>query len=606
MSHRTTAALLVALCVVAGSACAGGQSTSGAPGVAAEPPLGLWSWSADETEEVLSVAVARVRGRWRATVDREPAVVTHDQGAVSVEGPDGGRFAGELAPDGSEVRGYWHQPSTPLDYQDVATPAVLPAVAEGRWRADVAVQPRPFQVFLDVFEDDDGGASAVVRNPEGNNTLGASRFRVEADGGGGWTLVARSGDRERRHDLARAEGGGLLLDYDRSDGPVLLRPATDTAGYYGRRGRGRPARPASPPRLGDGWAVAAPEDAGFDPAALRALTAELAGADPRSRRPRMVHSLLVARGGRLVYEEYFFGHDRETRHDVRSLGKVFGSVLVGALQQRGHSIGADYRPVPGVLGRAGLPLGDPRKADVTLGHLMTFTSGLDCSEGPDSAGSEGRMWEQRGEDDYWLYTARLPVLHDPGERYAYCSGSANLVGAGLRAFGGAPVHALFDRLVARPLGFGPYHFALSPDGEGYLGGGAYVRPRDVLKLGAVYLAGGTWNGERVVAEGWVEESTAPRVEISPETTGMTAEEFADNYFGGAQAYIWRVDSVTAGERSYASYEASGNGGQLLIVVPDLDLAVAFTGGNYRQGGIWGRWRDEIVGGHVIPAMTDRP
>ena len=568
--------------------------------------MGLWSWSADEPDDVLTVAVERVEAAWHATVGQEPAGVAHDRGVVSVEGPDGGRFVGELASDGSEIRGYWHQPPTPLDYQDVATPTVLTTMAEGRWRADVAVQPRPFRVFLDVFEDEDGGVSAVIRNPEGNNTLGASRFRLVADEGGGWDLVAGDGDHERRHRLRPHREGGFLLDYDRSSEPILLRPATDAAGYYSQQGRGRPARPASPPQLDDGWAVAEPEEAGFDPAALRALTAELAGADPRSRRPQMIHSVLVAHGGRLVYEEYFFGHDRETRHDVRSLGKVFGSVMIGALQQQGHAINAAHRPIPNVLERGGMPLDDLRKADVTLGHLMTFTSGLDCDANSDSPGSEWRMWEQQDETDYWLFTARLPMVHDPGERYAYCSGSANLVGASLRAFGGAPVHELFDRLIARPLDFGPYHFALTPNGEGYLGGGAYVRPRDVLKIGAVYLAGGTWNGERVVDEGWIGESTTPRVEITPETTGMTPEDFGNNYFGGSQAYIWRVDTVTAGERSYASYEASGNGGQLLVVVPELDLAVAFTGGNYRMGGIWGRWRNDVIGGRIIPAMTDLP
>ena len=123
-----------------------------------EAPLGLWSWSADEPRDVLSVAIERSGDEWSGTVSAEPVAVDHDRGVVSVEGPGGGRFVGELAPDESEIRGYWYQPSTPLDYQDVATPAVLPAVAEGRWRADVAVQPRPFRVFLDVFEDGDGAS----------------------------------------------------------------------------------------------------------------------------------------------------------------------------------------------------------------------------------------------------------------------------------------------------------------------------------------------------------------------------------------------------------------------------------------------------------------
>lgn len=400
-------------------------------------PFGLWSWSVDEPEVLHSIAAERTQDGWRATLGSEPVAVTHDRGVVLVEGPDGSRFVGKLASDESAIRGYWYQPSSPLDYQNVATPSVLSAVADGRWRGDITAQPRPFRIFLDLFEDEDAEVSAVIRNPEGNNILGASRFRLVTDRKDEWSLVAGSGDRERRYGLKRTEGGQLLLDYDRFDEPIPLRTATDSLidGYYSRQGRDRPVRFTSPPQLDDGWAVASPEEAGFDRAALHALTVELASADPRSRRPEMIHSLLVARGGKLVYEEYFFGHDRGDRHDVRSLGKVFGSVMIGALQQQGHSINAAHRPISYVLERGGLPLDDPRTSDITLGHLMTFTSGLDCSADSDSPGSESRMWEQQDEKDYWLYTARLAMLHEPGERYAYCSGSANLVGASLNAFG---------------------------------------------------------------------------------------------------------------------------------------------------------------------------
>jgi CubicO group peptidase (beta-lactamase class C family) len=583
-----------------------GRAKDHAPAI--RPPLGLWVWSADEVENLLSISIEMVDGNWRATVDGAAAMTTLDDGVISVTRSDGQKFVGELSNDGSQIRGHWFQPSSPLDYQDVATPIVLPAVANGQWQAEMTLQPRPFRIFLDVFEDKDAEIFAVIRNPEGNNILGASRFRLVADEDDGWTLVAGSGDRERRHDLEQYEEGELLLDYDRFDEPIPLRPATNTltAGYYSRQDQDRPARPTSPPQLDDGWVVAAPEEVGFDPAALQALTAELASTDPRNRRPRMIHSLLVARGGQLVFEEYFFGHDRETRHDVRSLGKVFGSVMIGALQQQGYSIDAAHRPIPDILQRAGQPLDDPRKTDITLGHLMTFTSGLDCDANSDSIGSESRMWEQQDEKDYWLYTAQLPVLHDPGMRYAYCSGSANLVGASLNAVGGASVYELFDRLIAKPLKFGPYHWVLTPNGEGYLGGGHYMKPRDILKIGAMFADGGVWNGKQVIDEDWVRESTMPQIAISAETTGMTPEVFGNNYFGGSQAYIWRVDTVAVGERRYASYEASGNGGQLLIVVPELDLTVAFTGGNYRMGGIWGRWRNEIVGGHIIPAITDLP
>jgi CubicO group peptidase (beta-lactamase class C family) len=60
--------------------------------------------------------------------------------------------------------------------------------------------------------------------------------------------------------------------------------------------------------------------------------------------------------------------------------------------------------------------------------------------------------------------------------------------------------------------------------------------------------------------------------------------------------------VRSGKNSYNEYAATGNGGQLLIVVPELDLVVVFMGGNYGQGGIWLRWPDEILGKEVIPAI----
>ncbi|WP_430429453.1 serine hydrolase domain-containing protein [Parasphingorhabdus sp.] len=574
---------------------------------AREAPLGLWSWRANNAAESRLLMIENDGDVWQATIGSESAPLNHDQGEISVVHPDGSSFVGQLSADRSEIRGYWYQPSAAVHYQSVATPTILTAENSGQWRAQVSIQPRPFHVFLDIFEGEDAQILAVIRNPEGNDTLGASRFRLVAnEADDNWTLVAGSGGRERRHDLRPADGGALVLEYDHLAKPITLRPATGAieAKYYSRRDTQGSIALASPPQQDDGWVVATPEEAGFDSAALEALTRKLATADPRNRRPQMIHSLLVARGGKLVFEEYFFGHDRNMRHDVRSAGKVFGSVMIGALQQKGHAIDAAHRPIPEILENAGQAIDDKRKADITLGHLMTFTSGLDCDANSDSIGSESRMWEQQDETDYWLYTARLPMLHDPGNRYAYCSGSANLVGASLAAAGGTTVYDLFDRLIAKPLKFGPYHWALAPNGEGYLGGGAYMRPRDILKIGAMFAANGAWNGNQIIDEAWVKESTAPKVAISAQTTGMSPEQFGNNYFGGSQAYIWRTDVVKSGETSYRSYEASGNGGQLLIIVPELDLVVGFTGGNYRMGGIWGRWRDQIVGGHIIAAMTD--
>ena len=308
-----------------------------------------------------------------------------------------------------------------------------------------------------------------------------------------------------------------------------------------------------------------------------------------------------------MLEEYFFGFGRETPHDLRSAGKTFASVLLGAVMRRGAAISPETR-IYDLLSRNG-PFAnpDPRKSKITLAELMTHTSGLACDDNDDdSPGNEERMQSQRAQPDWWKYTLDLPSAHDPGSRYAYCSAGMNLAGAALTTATRSWLPELFDRAVARPLGFSRYYWNLMPNGEGYLGGGAYVRPRDFLKLGQAYLDGGVWRGHRLVDAAWIAQSTSKRVEISETTTGLDSAKFSESYSRGADGYAWHLSELRSGDRSYRAYAASGNGGQLLIVVPELDLAVVFTAGNYGQGGIWGRFRDEIVPREIIPAIRTRP
>ena len=592
------------ICALMGTVLICGCATYQDVSPAEKLPLGLWTWSVESFENNLPIVIESVDGEWSATVQSDSALTTFEQGVVTVIRTEGQKFIGKVSADRASINGHWYQSSSTLGYQDMITPTTITAVKDGRWTANITVQSRPYNVFLDVFKGEEAQTFAVIRNPERNEIQGARRFRVESVDEKHWVLVAGRGDNQIRRLLTRVNDNELRLEHVRFDTALSLRPATadDTIDYYARNTANEASHYTPPVKLNDGWAVTTPEAAGFDRDALDALVADLASSDPRSRRPRMIHSLVVAHKGRLVFEEYFHGYNRETAHDVRSLGKVFASTMIGAFQQQGVSIDEEVRPILGVYERAGERVDDQRKTDINLGDLMTFTSGLDCNGNADSAGSEDRMWEQKQEENYWLYTARLRVLHKPGQRYAYCSGSINLVGSSLRIAGGAPIIDSFDRLIAKPLQFGPYHWVTTPNGASYLGGGMYMRPRDILKIGATYVAGGVWNGEQVFDKHWIEKSTMPKIEISPKTTGMSPDEFGNNYFGGSQAYVWRVDTITVGEKTYDSYEATGNGGQILVIVPALDLAAVFTGGNYGMGGIWGRWRNQIIGGHIIPAM----
>ncbi len=579
---------------------------------------GIWASETKFTPALKGeLAVTRRGSTWRATLSGAEAVFRVAGARVAFTFPGNvGQFRGTLSGDGRAIEGFWLQPPAGTDAQPnptassqpFATPLTLRRTSRGAWRGSVRPLEESFTLYLKIFRNADGSLTGAFRNPETNSNGGASHFAVTQDGDS--VLFSARPDPsqpELRHNavLARSPDRLRLLWPDLSRTIELRRVTPSEAAAFFPRPPGAAGYVYSkPPAAGDGWETARASDVGIDEAALTRLVQRLIDADPAARRPSLIHSLLVARRGKLVLEEYFFGFDRDRPHDVRSAGKSFAPVMLGAAMMRGVKL-APETPVYALLaGRGPFANPDPRKSRVTLAHLMTHTSGLACDDNDNaSPGNEGTMQAQREQPDWWKYTLDLAVAHDPGSRYAYCSANINLVGAALTTATGTWLPELFERTIARPLQFGPYHWNLIPNGEGYLGGGAFLRPRDLLKVGQAYLGGGAWRGRRIVSASWVAQSTAPRVHISPATTGLSAEQFPMFYGEADDGYAWHLSQLRVGERTYRGYAATGNGGQLLVVVPELELTVVFTAGNYGQGGIWGRWPQEIVGGVIIPAIS---
>jgi CubicO group peptidase (beta-lactamase class C family) len=308
-----------------------------------------------------------------------------------------------------------------------------------------------------------------------------------------------------------------------------------------------------------------------------------------------IHSLLVARKGKLVLEEYFSGFDREKAHDTRSAAKTFSSVMLGAAIQKGFPLSASTPVTQLLASRRPFENPDPRKDRITLAHLMTHGSGLDCDDNVDeSPGGEYNMQVQTAKPDWWKYMLDLKMIHDPGTHFAYCSGSMNLVGGAVTAGTKTWLPEFFDRAVAQPLKFGRYYYNLMPTGEGYTGGGVYMRPRDLLKIGQLYLNGGAWNGQRIIPKEWVIAS------IRPQTPAPGAP--ADT-ISGTDGYAWHLGYMKSGAKRYRWYQSNGNGGQLLLVIPELEMVVVFTAGNYGNFQVWGRFQSDLVANAIVPALV---
>ncbi|HJW46018.1 MAG TPA: serine hydrolase, partial [Lysobacter sp.] len=578
--------------------------------------IGLWSHEATFGPAVQGELAIRREGKaWQASLARLDARVEAKGEALSAVFPRGiGRFQGTLRADGQAIEGFWLRPAVTNDprypggsSQAFATPLVLQRAGPDRWRGHVHPLPDPFRLYLKVFRNEDGMLLAAFRDPDQNRIGGASRFRAaraqdkvifsQPNESGGYddafeATLLRQPDRLKLHWPELGRDIELQRRTPEQARDFFPRPPDEPAYKY-----------KQPAQAGDGWQTARGRDVGIDEAALARAVQKIIDGDPAARAPSLVHSILVARRGKLVLEEYFFGFDRETPHDLRSAGKTFASVMLGAARLQGAKISPQTGVYELLAGRGPFANPDPRKAKITLAHLMTHTSGLACNDNDDnSPGNEDTLQNQTAQQDWWKYTLDLPMAHEPGERYAYCSANTNLMGAALTTATKTWLPEFFDRAVARPLGFGPYHWNLTPTDDGYLGGGAWLLPRDLLKVGQAYLDGGQWQGHRIVDRAWIAESTAPRIAISPATTGLSEEEFGNYYGRGEDAYAWHLGAIRSGERTYRTFEATGNGGQILIVAPELELVAVFTGGNYRQGGIWGRWRDQIIGAEIVAGM----
>lgn len=120
-------------------------------------------------------------------------------------------------------------------------------------------------------------------------------------------------------------------------------------------------------------------------------------------------------------------------------------------------------------------------------------------------------------------------------------------------------------------------------------GNLYLTTLDLARIGALVLNKGQWQGRQIVSEKWLEEMTKPRMKISP-----------PNPFSETYGFFWYNTTKRVGDRSCRCYFASGNGGNVLFVVPDVNLVVALTSTAYGQG--YGHQRSHNIFQYVLKAL----
>jgi hypothetical protein len=182
------------------------------------------------------------------------------------------------------------------------------------------------------------------------------------------------------------------------------RKGRDAVGFFPRispEGEGYVYR--KPITENDGWATASLADAGLDQKLIFALVEKILGANLADN-SAYIQSLLIARHGKLVLEEYFYGFDKERTHDMRSASKTFAPVLVGIARDHGAKLDPDT-PVYALFRQyKEFANWDERKRSITLRHIMTMTAGNACDDNDDSSpGNEDHIQNQREQPDWYKF-----------------------------------------------------------------------------------------------------------------------------------------------------------------------------------------------------------
>jgi CubicO group peptidase (beta-lactamase class C family) len=563
--------------------------------------IGLWRGGISAAQIRGELSVDGRKPTWRASIrsatrgQDSTANVKRDSDKIAFD-LTVGKFRGVV--EGNRIVGHWIQPPNEINRNNsYATPVELNQIRSKLWRGSISSMPAQLTFWLSIQHTADGALTAVIRNPE-LNLFRRKVYRVEQDGD--HVTFVNTNDTDEKFDAKLIRTGqARVLENIRL--PNLVAPVEFHTAF--RPGEARGFLPslegcdaylyAKPRAEDDGWVTASLSDVGLNEKPIAELVGKICQVDPLDN-PFPIHSLLIVRHGKLVLEEYFYGFERDQAHDMRSASKTFAPLLIGIARERGAKIDINTPVLSLFPEYKEIANPDPRKSKITLRDLMTMTSGFDCDDNDESSpGQEDKMYEQKAQPDWYKYTLDLPMARDPGGNQAvYCSAGINLLGGIIRNATRNWLPEFFYENVARSLQIKTYHWNLMPNGDGYAGGGVRMRPRDQLKLGQLYLNGGVWNGRRVISKDWVDRSTSAESRFEP-IFGV------DHEYG----YAWHIHHLKSGDHTYRVYAAEGNGGQLVIVVPDLDMVVGFTGGAYGEFSKWIKWEIELTPQFIIPAAT---
>jgi CubicO group peptidase (beta-lactamase class C family) len=303
-----------------------------------------------------------------------------------------------------------------------------------------------------------------------------------------------------------------------------------------------------------------------------------------------IHSLLVIENGRLVFEKYYKGWTADSLHQLQSATKSVVATLFGCAVQQGFLTGPDEKVARFF---PGTDLSDARKGQIRIADLLTQRHGLRWSEGAweDPKNTWRKVIETEG--DWFSRILETPMDTLPGRVFNYSNAAPALTAGIVQAASGMDIDVFAKKYLFEPLGirrswFWPGNGGAAKNGMALIS----LTPRDMAKIGQLYLQNGLWNGTRVLPENFVAEATAPKVQ------NVAADGVYSGYDYG---WFWWSNGRYRGapdRKPAPTFMARGAGGQNIVVWPEKNAVVVITAWNIARSNLplsifdkwlWKKW-----------------
>lgn len=238
-------------------------------------------------------------------------------------------------------------------------------------------------------------------------------------------------------------------------------------------------------------------------------------------------------------------------NNIYSISKNFTATAIGILFDRGllvpeTRIAELFRRIDPSLWETL----DPRWNDVTVHHLLTHQTGhggmlldMDCDN-----------IFCYGTEDFLKKVLTEPLVYDPGTKFAYSDSNYYLLSRVVAAVTGETLQAFAARELLRPLFVQGWAWSACPYGHAMGGTRLFLRVKDMLHFGRLYLDGGVYDRKRILSENFVKAATAPQVRKNE--TSLYGYSF------------WRKDG-------YGAYHCGGMYGQKIFIDPKHHRVVAW-------------------------------